>query len=499
MLPQTQKYAKPTFVLVLLMAALWRFWALPYSPLPWFDETFFASITHSFIHGEGFHLAVCPLQTNGEQVLIYGPIYFLLTGLITKTLGFGLFSFRLANLLGAIVSIFLFSRIIKKLGWRSTTLYLMTILLAFDVIFLQNAHSGRMDLVALAFFLGAINLHLTEHSSIKQHLFIALLGTLAVLTTLRIAIMVLPFFALVFFTNIKNKQYQQAATLLITSVLLYAIWIGIGFGSLSNFLAAYTQNRTGPETNHTLISSFLGGNLSIPFHQYPMVALGLLSIALLFKQHYQQQKFWLILLPIPFFYLLVKDTGAYSALVVPFWYLIIGMAFEKQAKSNTSYLNRLTTFVAIALLLGVNGGIFLLKSATIATTIPQRNNKQLTAWVSEHLPAQSRVVGDDRFYYAVINNHSDFQYIQRVQSNEARALYHKEEFQPNYLFISSQTTPDIIEAYKQHFVFGDTFTYTPITQQNLVTRLIQKLPMQIHTSLEGTLIQVTPKKILESN
>ena len=109
MLPQTQKYAKPSFVLVILMAALWHFWALPYSPLPWFDETFFASITHSFINGSGFQLAVCPLQSNGEPVLLYGPVYFLLTGLITKTLGFGLFSFRLANLLGAIVSIFLFS------------------------------------------------------------------------------------------------------------------------------------------------------------------------------------------------------------------------------------------------------------------------------------------------------------------------------------------------------------------------------------------------------
>lgn len=493
MIPNTQNLAKPIFIVLIAFTIFWHFWSLTYSPLPWFDETFFASITHSLINGKGMHLAVCPIQTNGDPVLIYGPVYFIITGLITKTLGFSLYTFRLANLLGAIISVFLFFKITKKQGWKKTTMYLMTILLTFDVIFVQNAHSGRMDLAALAFLLGSIYLYFFDKTSISRQVFIAILGTLAVLTTLRIAVLVLPFFVLVLFINIKNKQYWQAAALLFTSILLYASWIGVGFGSLSGFIAEYTQSQSDSYTGQTLVSSFLGGNFAIQPYQYPMVVAGLLAVIIQIKHNYKNPTFWLISIPILCFYLLVNDTGAYSALVVPFWYLLIGFAFEKLSTNSNNSLTRLISLCVIILLLLVNGGVFLLKSATILTTIPQRSNKQLTTWVSERLPAQSRVVGDDRYYYAVIESNSDFQYISRTQSDEERAKFHKETYQPDYLFISSQTPPELIEAYKKHFRFEESYSYIPQTQESFLTRIIQRLPMQIQTSMAGNLIKVESK------
>ncbi len=493
MLSTTQNYAKTLFIALMGFALLWHFWSLSYSPLPWEDETFFASITHSFINGKGFHLAVRSLQTNGEPVLTYGPVYFFLTGLITKTLGFGLYSFRLANMLAAIISVFLFYKISRKLAWKQRTIYIFTILLAFDVIFIQNAHSGRMDIVALAFLLSSINLYLSNNTTITKQAIIATLSTLAVLTTLRIAVLVLPFLALLFFNNINNKQYKEAATLFFTSIALYVIWIIIAFGSFSSFIARYTQNSFGNDPDSTLASAFLGGNLVIQPYQYPMVIIGLAAIIYLIKTQYKNLLFWHLILPILCFYLLVKDTGAYSALVVPFWYMLIGFAFEELSININKRFTRFISLSLVMLLLIVNGGVFILKSTTILTTIPQRSNKQLTTWVQKQLPAQSRVIGDKQFYYAVIESNSDFKYILQYPSNEHIVIPYTKSYLPDYLFVSEQTPPEIIEIYKKYFIFKETYNYSPKTQPNFFTKLIQKLPMQIHTSLGGKLIKITQK------
>lgn len=492
MRPDNSQKTKITFFSILLLAAIWHFWSLPYSPLPWFDETFFASVTHSYINDDGFDLKVCPLQTNGKPVLIYGPIYFMITGFFTKLLGFDVFSFRLANLIGAIITILIFFKIANRLNWKKKSIYLFTIILTFDVIFIQNAHSGRMDLVAISMFLGAIYVYISKKTSRYQLLLISLLGTLSMLTTLRMGLFIIPVYGIIYLEAIKEKKYQALTISLICSILLYSIWIFTGFGSIENFISEYTKSESNNYTGQALTTSFLGGNFKPQFYQYPMILMGLLSVAIILKKRFKDYHFWILLLPVILFYLLIKDTGAYSAMVVPFWYLLIGIAYHEFMGQENINFKRVIPVLPVLLLL-INAGIFIIKSATIITTIPQRDNNLLTKWVNNHIPAGSKVVGDDRYYYAVINNQSDFQYLQRILSNEERALYHKKNYHPDYLFISNQTRPEMINAYKKHFEFSETHKYTPPTQQNLFTMITSKIPMQIQSSLEGTLIKIHPK------
>lgn len=44
---------KNIIISLLLALVAWHLWSLTYSPLPWFDETFFASLTNSFMNGRG--------------------------------------------------------------------------------------------------------------------------------------------------------------------------------------------------------------------------------------------------------------------------------------------------------------------------------------------------------------------------------------------------------------------------------------------------------------
>lgn len=488
-------FHKIVLVIVVILVVIWHFWSLQYSPLPWFDETFFASITHSLMNGQGFHLAVCPIQTNGEQVLIYGPVYFLLTTLSSSIFGFGIMSIRMVNLIGAIISLFIFYRIIRQLSLPTWVTISVTLLLMFDFIFNQNAHSGRMDLLALAFFLGAILIHVRDNKKDTTPFLIGLLGTLAVLTTLRIAVFVLPFFTTLFTYNLLKHNWRHATILLLTSITLYGIWIWWGFGSISSFIQEYTVTKNEIDPNRkNLISSFVGGNFQIPFYQIPLVVIGSISVLFMLIKKTRLSNAWVFILPIPFFYLFVKDTGAYSAMLVPFWYFSIAIAVsfvQRQYTQTKRLLYPLCT--VIVLLFMVNISTFLFKSITIICTKTERDPKPLVQWIEKHIPEGSRVVGDDRYYYACIQNHSDFQYMDRIGDHLIRARYHSKEFKPDFLFISTQTSPEIINAYKSEFEFGDQWEYKPKKTNDKIQKLISLLPMPIQSSYQGTLIKVSSK------
>jgi 4-amino-4-deoxy-L-arabinose transferase-like glycosyltransferase len=482
------------FYALIITMTIWHIWSLAYSPLPWFDETFFASITHSLMNGHGFHLAICPIQTNGEQVLTYGPIYFLLTTISSTIFGFGLISFRIVNLLGAIISIIVFYKILQKLQLPFWIIVGVSFLLVFDVIFIQNAHSGRMDLVALAFFLSAISIHLGKQKHIITPLLIGFLGTLAVLTTLRIAVFVMPFFVTLFLYNLIKRNWLYSITLLTSSIVLYGIWVWWGFGSIENYISEYLGKNNGAD--NSLISSFVGGNLKIPIYQLPLVVIGSISFLIWIFKSYRVLNTWLLLMPIAFFYLLVKDTGAYSAMVVPFWYLAIANAtflllHRYAQKKRIEY----TIYATTAFLLLINTGVFALKAITIVSTMAERDPKPLNHWVKKHLPKDSRVVGDDRYYYACLQNNSDFQYMDRVANHSTRARYHAEEYQPNYLFISTQTPQVILNAYKAEFNFEEQWNYIPSNTNHTIQKLISLLPIPIQSSYEGTLIKVSSKQV----
>jgi len=68
------------------------------SRLPWFDDTFFASIADSVRRTGQFTLGVGPLWIDGP-VYLYGPVYFLTLAGVFDVFGFGLTQTRVPGLL----------------------------------------------------------------------------------------------------------------------------------------------------------------------------------------------------------------------------------------------------------------------------------------------------------------------------------------------------------------------------------------------------------------
>src|SRR3954469_703237 len=72
---------------------------LSYNPLPWYDETYFASIALNLTHHGTFFPMIAYHAKVLKEDIAYGPVYFIFTGLSIKLFGFGIFQFRVINLL----------------------------------------------------------------------------------------------------------------------------------------------------------------------------------------------------------------------------------------------------------------------------------------------------------------------------------------------------------------------------------------------------------------
>lgn len=480
-----------TFYTLLSILGIWHLWSLLYSPLPWFDETFYVSITRSLLEGKGFMLQVCPIQTEGKEVLTYGPIYFLLTGLSFSIFSFGIFQFRIVALLFTALSIFVFSKILKQLSISKSIIRLLILLLAFDVIIIQNGHSGRMDMVALFFALTAWWAYLKGKTENKYSWFMALAGVVAVLTTPRIAVIIFPLFVYALIIFFKTKNWYRATIITVLPASIYFVWILYAFGSINGFIEHFITPASESSDPANNLFSYLGGNLYIPLYQWPLIISSFISAMIILFSRKNRSILLLLSLPIITFYIVVADTGAYSALIMPFWYLIIALGLTHYERNNK--LEKWLLHGGIAIILFVCIGIFSLKAATIIGSQSDRNPRPLQTWVNNHIPKNSRIVGDDRYYYACIKNNCDYQYMDRVKDHATRAKYHLDNFQPDYLFISTQTPKEIINAYNKEFDFLESWDYIPQKGNSFFKTILNHIPIPIQSSYQGTLIRVTPR------
>ncbi len=306
------------YYLFLIIICVWHLWSLIYSPLPWFDETFFVSITKALLNGHGFMLEVCPIQTEGKEVLTYGPVYFSFTGLSFLIFGTGIFQFRIVALFFAALSIAVFSRMASRLKMGIVVTRILSLLLIFDVITVQSSHSGRMDMVALFFGLVAWWAYLHVGKNIKYTIVMAIAGVTAVLTTPRVAIVVFPLFTYALVQLLKSNSWLRAGLITLLPAFVYYVWIVFAFGSINGLIEHFAGAEMQNTDSANNIFNYLGGNLYVPFHQWPLIIIGVLTAAWLIVKRMNLPTLFLITLPIITFYIVVADTGAYSALIMPF-------------------------------------------------------------------------------------------------------------------------------------------------------------------------------------
>ena len=90
------------------------------SHIPWFDDTFFASVADSLLRTGPFTLAVSPLWFP-RPVFLYGPTYFLLVAGFFAKFGFGVLQYRLTGLIAAFALLAVAFRILRREGYSSSS------------------------------------------------------------------------------------------------------------------------------------------------------------------------------------------------------------------------------------------------------------------------------------------------------------------------------------------------------------------------------------------
>lgn len=426
-----------------------QLYALVYWPLPWFDETYFASIAWNFVHtGQ-----LIPQVAVFEEVKLYGFIYFLLTGWSMKWLGFSIFSFRLVNFLLGFGVIGLTTLLARDLMPRfKGVTYFLPVLLALDPFFNLSLHEGRMDLSALFFMLLGLR-HIQLALPKNQYLhFIgaAFWMDLALLTTPRIGFILLALGLYLFIWSLPEFKKRGLSIFIwsATLVLVYSLWVLYTFGDWGSLIEYYLQPSHKVHEDNSLYDLFIGWNGYIPRVEYLLIicAWAATCFGLINKPaSYQSALIFICLLSIILFYLLIADYGPYSIFILPFYYLLFFYGLQVQpfnTKNPIAYLG--------LLLLLFNASYFTLKNAQAYSAIPQRTLCTARQFVQSHIPAGSRVVGEPMYYYAVMQAGSDYQYMNQFETLEGRARRQLLAYNVQFLIVTDQMRvrePQVIAHY----------------------------------------------------
>ncbi|MGB0524399.1 MAG: hypothetical protein ACPGJS_15620 [Flammeovirgaceae bacterium] len=102
---------------------------------------------------------------------------------------------------------------------------------------------------------------------------------------------------------------------------------------------------------------------------------------------------------------------------------------------NKSYRKQLFLLPIFALL-AYNGLFFILKNAQAIAGAQQRDHQLAEKFIAKHIPAGSKVVGEPLYFYAVLKNGSDFQYLNLYENLAIREKYHRENYKYDYLLVT---------------------------------------------------------------
>ena len=95
---------------IVLIASLliFHFWSLAIYPIPWFDETLFASIGKDFFDRGHLFPWVAPFSYKFHECVTYGPVYFAIQAASYAVLGFNSFASRFSGFLFGVMMVCLF-------------------------------------------------------------------------------------------------------------------------------------------------------------------------------------------------------------------------------------------------------------------------------------------------------------------------------------------------------------------------------------------------------
>lgn len=426
---------KIVVILFLMAYFIYNALTLSYSPLPWYDEVWYAGITKSWLENGTFHGTVCPYFYQYKEVLTYGPLYFITTGLSIKLLGWGIFQFRVVNLFFGIGVLFMSYIITRKYVKKQAIIYFLLILTATDPLFMQNIHSGRMDSCAL-FFALVTYVFLLKDDKKLIHFFLAGITTaITILFTPRSSILFVSLLIFLIYHLFRNFRFYFKGLIIwgITILTLYIGWIFWGFGGFDYFLDFYLKN------NSTFVGGFIGFAPNIRTYQLPLIifaGLFLISTLLIKKAKEIPAILYLIIFNILLFYAIVTDTGMYSIYVIPFFYIGIALSIELITKIPA----KIKLIVPVILLI-INFSIAATKLIIVVYDYSLRDYKYVDEIVAKTIPPDSKVIASDRYFYSVTKNKCHFETIDYDLYRYKIINYHITKKEAEYLIFKKNYSP----------------------------------------------------------
>ncbi len=440
---------KPKFFIIFISTfCLIHIFTLTISPIVWQDETFFTSISNSFSANSTFYLDVSPEYLKGLPVYIYGPVYFVLNGTIIKYFGLGPFQSRIIGLLSGLLIYLVIYLIGLREKKQSTAVLLVFIAFLLDVFFNASLHKGRNDTLALLLYLTSLYLFIKSWQPNTLYLiFSGILYACAIITTPRI-LFTLPGFLLISIYQIfssKEKIYLLKIYIawIMPIIVIPVLAILIAFRDFNNYwkyiilVSSQTQKLF----------------LKIPFvplEEFPLIiTFGLCVILMITKFKIKElldKVTILLLLNLTFYYTLVVDVGPYSVLIIPFYYLILINFYITFVER---FGNRRIIYFLIAPLLCFNVFIYTIKNTYLLADLNNRQYDVVSNYVKTNIPSNSHVIGDEVYYYAVLNAGSKFQYMHlHFPSLDTIENYRRKVFDYDYLFLSDRLSQRDLNIYQ---------------------------------------------------
>lgn len=478
---------------------LYNLFTLPISPLPWFDEVIFLNITDNFYKHGRFLFDIYPWRWTDGEVFSYGPIYFWLTSLSWKCFGVGIFQFRLINFVFGILSGLIILKITQLYINKITVLGFLGTLIFLDPVFIQNTHSGRMDLIAFFFILLSLYLILSvEQVNIKIIVLSAIFAVLALLTTPRVFFLeiALGFAFLLKLYNQNDCVVKKGFVWGLVIFSIYSLWIFYAFGNYLNFFTYYTTN--------SIMTSHFGGNWNVTSFQYPLIfaIISTIIFGLFRTKHvFKEPLIVFCITALILFYSLIYDYGLYNAMVLPLGYLFLFLVYGEIKKNSFKIVRKVVVFT----LLFINIGIFTFKNLVILSSKDSRSLDYASEIINKSIPSKSSVVIDDRYSYAMILNNNTYQSFEEgniYRDNiEDIVQFHKNNYEFNYFIISNESmnsNPSILMHYEKNYQLTRLKEIKYTSTSNWFNKIIDDITTtllghKIHGSYEGTIYKAKLK------
>ncbi|MGB1296085.1 MAG: glycosyltransferase family 39 protein [Flavobacteriales bacterium] len=371
----------------------------------WYDNVLFNSASASLHEGKGFLADAHPLYNGGREMLMHGPVYYVLQSWVIGLLGNSHFNFLIIPFIClSLITIILFRRETKYVA------AVAVILLLSDAIFSKAIHNGRMDILAsfFIFIIYYLSAHFTNKK--KDIIYIAILSGLAFLTTPRIVVLIAPSILWIIYNVIKSKNYNLLIYLITIPLLMIVAWLYFGFGGLENaFNYFFVEKTMHHNVEGNLVSKFVGGNWTIFKSQWAatITFIFLFFLGIFNKTVKSKPWFWIISSTILLFYIMVKDVGLYSSLFLPLLYLFISKLSIETFNRNYQPL-LLGVLFFNSLIIGVKSYyIFYAKEYNTSNTIKQ----VLTEYTNE----TDKICGSLISYFSVLEVNREFRLFCRFE------------------------------------------------------------------------------------